>query len=215
MPQKRQTRHVSVQHRAAQKYRLLGYEVEENPRDALLPEFMEGITPDILARSKLDNVVVEIKERLNLKGSNNLVEMAQRISEHPDWRFELIVLPDERDQARSTIVSDNYDNLLKKVELAANAHLPEVAFIYLANVMVGRGRDLANRRNLKTKGKTDRDVFSDLSFRGVLPETMIEECLSVISTKDEVAHAFDDTVKPSYADLRRLLQLCRRLEELS
>lgn len=96
MAQRRQSTDSVAQHRVAQKYRLLGYEVEENPDSALLPEFMRGVRPDILARSKLDNVVVEVKEGSALKGSNDIVGIARRISEHPEWRFELVVLPAEK-----------------------------------------------------------------------------------------------------------------------
>lgn len=215
MSQRRQSTEAAAQHRVAQKYRLLGYEVEENPEAALLPEFMGGVRPDILARSKLDNVVVEVKERSALKGSNDLVGIAQRISEHPEWRFELVVLPDKRDQARSSIISTNYDNLLEKIELATNVHLPEIAFIYLANILVGQGHDLAKTHNVRVKGKTDRDLFLDLNFKGVLPEETTQECLSILSMRNELAHTFDQSVKPSDKDLKHLLQLCRRLEELS
>lgn len=105
--------------------------------------------------------------------------------------------------------------MLEKTELATNANLPEVAYIYLANIMVGQGHDLAERHNVKVKGKTDRDLFLDLNFKGVLPGEMTQECLSVLSTRNELARIFDETVKPSDKDLKRLLQLCRHLEELS
>jgi uncharacterized protein YutE (UPF0331/DUF86 family) len=215
MSQRRKSVDATAQHRVAQKYRLLGYEVEENPETALLPEFMRGVSPDILARSQFDNVVVEVKERSALKGSNDLVGIAQRISERPEWRFELVVLPTKRDQARSAIISTNYDDLLEKIQIAANVRLPEIAYIYLANIMVGQGHDLAKRHNVRVKGKTDRDLFLDLNFKGVLPEEMTQDCLSVLSMRNELAHIFDEAVKPSDKDLTNLLQLCRHLEELS
>lgn len=215
MAQKRQTTDAAAQHRVAQKYRLLGYAVEENPEAALLPEFMRGVSPDIVARSELDNVVVEVKERPALKGSNDLVGIAQRISEHPEWRFELVVLPAKSSQARSSVITTNYDKLLEKTVLAANVHLPEIAYIYLTNIMVGQGQNLAKRHDVKVKSKTDRELFLDLSFRGVLPEEITQECLSVLSMRNELAHNFDEAVKPSDKDLKYLLQLCRHLEELS
>ena len=112
MSQRRQGTEAAAQRRVAQKYRLLGYEVEENPEAAHLPEFMEDLHPDIVARSKFDNVVVEVKEKSALKGSNDLVGIAQQISSHPDWRFELVVLPPKEDQARATAITTNFDALL-------------------------------------------------------------------------------------------------------
>lgn len=215
MSQKRQSADAAAQHRVAQKYRLLGYEVEENPDAALLPEFMRGIHPDILARSKLDNVVVEVKERSALKGSNDLIGIAQRISDHPEWRLELVVLQAKSDQARSSVISTNYDKLLEKAQIATNVRLPEIAYIYLANIMVGQSHTVAKKHNVRLRGKTDRDLFLDLSFRGVLPEEVTQECLSVLSMRNELAHTFDEAVKPSDKDLRHLLQLCGDLEEFT
>ena len=42
----------SAQKRVARKYKSLGYEVIENPGPDLLPDFMRGVVPDIVARSK-------------------------------------------------------------------------------------------------------------------------------------------------------------------
>lgn len=215
MPQRRQNVGMAAQRRVAQKYRLLGYEVEENPGADLLPEFMQSVRPDILARSKFDNVVVEVKERSALKGSNDLVGIAERISGHPEWRFELVVLRDEREQTSSSFVTTNYDGLLERIQIATSAHLPDMAYIYLASVLVAQAHDLARKHNINSKDKTDEGLFSDLSFRGVLPDILTEKCLSVISTRDNLAQTFDEAVKPSDRDLRHLLQLCRELEELT
>jgi hypothetical protein len=214
MSQRRRSIEEAAQHRVAQNYRLLGYEVEENPESALLPDFMRGVRPDILARSKFDNVVVEVKERSALTGSNDLVGIAQKVADHPEWRFELVVIPAENDQAGSSIVTTNYDRLLEQAQKATSAGLPEMAYIYLASIMVVQGRELAKRHNVRVKGKTDRDLILDLNFKGVLPEEITNDCLSIISMRDELVHIFDTVVKPSDKELSHLLQLCRRLEEL-
>lgn len=72
---------VAAPYRVARKYRLLGYEVEENPEAELLPEFMQGVRPGILAQSKFDNVVVgepvdNVSDRLHLPGSPALLRQA-------------------------------------------------------------------------------------------------------------------------------------------
>ena len=113
------------------------------------------------------------------------------------------------------MISTNYDSLLEKAQTASNVRLPEMAYIYLASIMIGQGHDLAGRHGIKVKSKGDRDIFSTLSFKGVLPEEITRDCLSVISARDELVHAFDKVVQPSDKHLRHLLQRCKQLEELS
>lgn len=213
MAQPRQNMNILAQQRIARKYKLLGYEVLENPEADRLPEFMRGVTPDIVAQSKSDNVVIEVKQHSSLKGSNDLIGIAQRVSDHPGWRFELVVL-DEDEQMRSARPAMDHDSLLKKVQLATSARLPDMAYAYLTDVLVTVARDLAGQYNVKFKDKSDRSLFADLSFKGVLPEALAEECLSALSTRNNLLHRLDDNGTPSEADLQRLLRLCEQLKGL-
>jgi hypothetical protein len=92
----------STQRRVTRKYKTLGYEVLENPGPDLLPDFMQGVAPDIIARSSSDNVVIEVKGHASLKGSNDLVGIAERVSGHPDWRFELVVVDEAGDSVSAS-----------------------------------------------------------------------------------------------------------------
>ena len=213
MAQARQNTGILAQQRIARKYRLLGYDVLENPEADRLPEFMRGVTPDIVAQSKSDNVVIEVKRHSSLQGSNDLVGIAERVSGHPEWRFELVVLDDD-EQTRPVRPAMDYDSLLKKVQLATSAHLPDMAYAYLADIMVAIARDLASQYNVNFKDKSDRNLFADLGFKGILPEALTVDCLSVLSTRNNLLHALDDGEGPSEADLQRLLQLCEQLKEL-
>ena len=82
-------------------------------------------------------------------------------------------------------------------------------------ILVNQGHDLATKHNIRATGKADRDLFLDLSFKGVLPEEITQSCLSVLSKRNDLAHRFNETVKPSKKELRNLVQLCRNLEELT
>jgi hypothetical protein len=90
-------------------------------------------------------------------------------------------VPAKQNQAGSAMISTNYDSLLEKAQTASNVRLPEMAYIYLASIMIGQGHDLAGRHGIKVKSKGDREIFSTLSFKGVLPEEITRDCLSGIS----------------------------------
>lgn len=200
-----------AQQRVARKYRLLGYDVQENPQADVLPEFMRGANPDIVAQSKSDNVVIEVKRRSSLKGSNDLVGIAERVSNRPGWRFELVIL-DEEDRTWSADPATDYDSLLQKVQAATRARLPDMAYAYLTYILSAAARDLARKYKVKPEDKTDRSLFTDLGFKGILPETLTQECLSVLSIRDSLVHT-PSGGGPSEADLKRLLHLCGQLRE--
>ena len=83
---------------AARQYRKLGYDVVECPSGDQLPPFLRGLSPDLIATSEADRVVLEIKRAADLKGSNELKELAAAVDQHTGWRFELIALgPSPRD----------------------------------------------------------------------------------------------------------------------
>jgi len=200
----------SAQRRIARKYKTLGYEVLENPGPDLLPDFMRGVAPDIVARSSSDNVVIEVKQHASLKGSNDLVGIAERVSGHPDWRFKLVVV-DEAENIKSNSDED-YKKLLEKVNIATSYQLFDMAFVYLVNVLVRTAHDLAKKSGIPTT-KADRSLFLDLGFKGVLPNDLLELCLDALSTRNNLVHALDRT-SPSADDVQSLLRLYEVLKQL-
>src|SRR5215469_8061361 len=84
--------HLRAQRVIVHEYRKLGYNVIQSPKGKKLPEFLAGLSPDIIATKGDDRVVIEIKRADTLKGSNDLTELAARVAEMPNWRFELHTL---------------------------------------------------------------------------------------------------------------------------
>ena len=145
-----------AQRRVARQYKALGYDVLEQPASELLPAFMQGVRPDIVARSTSDNVVIEVKTPASLKGSNNFVGIAERVSHHPDWRFELVVLGEEERLDRSEA---DHERLLATVRVAVEAGQTEVAYAFLVDVVVETARHLAGVHGIRPGGKSDRGWF--------------------------------------------------------
>jgi hypothetical protein len=213
MTQADQNVEVRAQKKIARKYKILGYDVLENPDPRLLPEFMRGITPDIIARSKSDNVVIEVKNYASLKGSNDLISIAERVSGQPEWRFELVVL-DENNEDQLAASGVEYERLLEEVRIATNVQLFDMAYVYLVNVLMKATRDLAGKYNIKYHGKTDRNLLIDLGFKGVLPKDLLQQCLSALSRRNKLAHARGELDNPSADDLNDLLWLYEQLQQL-
>ncbi len=212
MPQTNYPTELAAQKRLASRYKSLGYDVQENPGPDRLPDFMHGAAPDIVARSLSDNVVIKIKRHASLKGSNDIVGIAERISVHPDWRFELVVIKDER--ADGAASEKNYQILLDKVHAATSNRLFDVAYIYLVTILVQMARDLWRKNNAALSEKGDRSLFIDMGFKGILPDRLVEQCLSALSMRVNLATDHTAAASLSETEVQGLLRLCDEVRGL-
>jgi hypothetical protein len=57
---------------------------------------LQGFTPDLIATRDDDHVVLEIKCRDELKGSNEFVALATAVNQQVGWRLELLHLASRR-----------------------------------------------------------------------------------------------------------------------
>jgi len=198
--------------RIARKYRSLGYEVLEQPGPDLLPAFLRDVAPDLIARNGSDNVVIEVKRNASLKGSNDLVRIAALVSDQPDWRVELVALDDNDDMDQDADADIDLDGVTAKVAAALKAGLPDVAYVYLAGIVVRAARDLAEIHRIRSDNKSDHDLFADLALRGIIPPALLQQCLDMLAARDGFVRAFDDDgAQTPEAALQDFLYLCEQL----
>jgi hypothetical protein len=76
---------LKTRRNAARKYRKLGYSAAERPAAGDMPAFLHGFAPDLVATSEDDKVVLEIKRAADLKGSNEIKELAAVIDRQAGW----------------------------------------------------------------------------------------------------------------------------------
>ena len=82
--------------RVAQQYRDEGYEVTLDPTGDVMPSFLTGFHPDLIARRGKEGVVAEVThKRIELAENPRLTVMADQINQQPGWRLDVIVLEHE------------------------------------------------------------------------------------------------------------------------
>ena len=64
----------------ARRYERDGYRVTVPEGGGDFPAFLQGFTPDLIAESERDRVVIELKRSNTVPGSNELREIAERVS---------------------------------------------------------------------------------------------------------------------------------------
>lgn len=76
----------------AEEYRFKGYDVQIEPPDPDIPEFLGNYRPDLIARRGEENLVIELKSLVSREDRDHFRELAQRIEKEPGWRFVLIAV---------------------------------------------------------------------------------------------------------------------------
>ncbi|AWN51691.1 hypothetical protein [Methylobacterium sp. 17Sr1-1] len=209
-PKSDRSAEIRAQKRIARQYRSLGYDVVERPEPRQLPDFMRDTAPDLVAHSATDNVVVEIKRHATLKGSNDLVGLAERVSGRPDWRFELIVLADEDGPPPS-----DHGPLIAKARAAAEAGLLDVACLSLLPILAAILRGVARAYGVRLADAPARRLVEELSFRGVLPEPLVDQCLAALAVGDRLTQDGSGSEPPSRVEFEALAQACDTLRHLA
>lgn len=77
--------------KVAREYEQQGYQVVRRPEQAELPDFLAGLTPDLIAYGTEENVVVEVRSRATLSGAEDLTPLASAVNAVPGWRLDLVV----------------------------------------------------------------------------------------------------------------------------
>jgi hypothetical protein len=86
------SREMEVVEQLRRTYVSRGYDFIAQPRGKDVPNFLSNQYPDAIARSKTDNVVLEIKSSYSESDKSTLVRfLASEVPKHKGWRFELVI----------------------------------------------------------------------------------------------------------------------------
>ena len=148
----------------ARRYKRDGYRVTMPARGETVPTFLEGFTPDLIAESDHDRVVVEIKQSHALRGSNDIQEVAERVSRQPGWRFELVTVPSIEGVSRPA--AERMEFIANRVRQAMNVGLTDMAYTYAWSFIEALLNELAVRRRLKARQMPIMHVGRELVVQG-------------------------------------------------
>lgn len=194
----------------ARRYERDGYRVTVPRQGMDLPAFLQGFTPDLIAESERDRVIVEVTRSDAVRGSNNLVDIAERVSREPGWRFELVTLP-SFEQA-SALAAERLDLVEDRARQVMDTGHSDVAFVYALGALEALLKNLAARHGLRVANAPFMQVVRNLVSNGVISRDVFDEY--------EKAHRAwgiwlssspDKMPPPSVEDVEGLLALLRHL----
>ena len=195
----------------ARRYERDGYRVTMPRQGGSPPAFLAGFTPDLIAESEHDRVVIEVKRSDAVRGSNNLVEIAERVSREPGWRFELVTIPSvEQSTASTTVRMAPIEDRARQVMSAGHS---DVAFVYVSAVLDTLLQDLALKYGLSVTKAPVAQTARDLVSRGIISREIYDELEQARSVRNRIVHAQSEKRElPQVADVEALLALAKHLQ---
>jgi hypothetical protein len=197
---------------SAREYRKRGYVVIEDPNSEQLPQFLQGFTPDLIATRDDDRVVLEIKGRDELKGSNEFVALATVVNQQVGWPLELIHLA-SRGPAVVGPDKANLDRLVARSLAAREAGLQDAALIYALSVLEELIRDIGAQHRIKVRQLSTRAIVHDLVFLGVVGEEAADVLDRAWEQRERIMRGVSAEAYPDVGAIAELIDAGREVQE--
>jgi REase_AHJR-like len=190
----------------AAEYRKQGYHVTKPAASGVVPVFLRGCQPDLIAERDDDKVVIEVKRSNVLRGNNDLVELAERVAASPGWRLEVVALRGE-EQAPDLAVPDWLNSMLRRRGSDGNEVFQ---CIYLVEVMEYLIRSIALRNNFRVRDKSSHRIAAELVYDGIIDQELLDRIGAVNSWRDALMHR-KDVPRPAADQVAEIESVCRDL----
>jgi uncharacterized protein YutE (UPF0331/DUF86 family) len=196
----------------ASEYRAKGYEVHVHPDRSHLPSFLVGFSPDMIALSPQDKVVIQIKTAQAFD-PEQVQKLAEFVEGQPLWRYEvaLVNLPAAPDvpAEEELAAEDQVTQLIANAELLADQNQIEAAALLAWSAVEAILRRRARSDAPELERQSSARVLKHLYSLGRIQRDLYETLSRLMEFRNAVAHGFAPRVNaPSLpqviTDIRRL-----------
>ena len=189
----------------ARDFRSQGYSVEVYPNTKRLKE-LGNYVPDLVANKEGETVIVEVKRRSKVQGDNELESIATLISHLPGWRFDLVVIENEKELESIDYIS----NQIRDAELLYSNGKKDAAILLLGAAAEGATRHLARSFGLAETSVNASSMAKRLYSLGRLTKKEYEQFTSFSRARNSLAHGVKSR-KPSARQVVGFASIIREL----
>jgi hypothetical protein len=192
----------------ARRYRNRGYKVIVDPRAEELPTFLHGFKPDIVAQKDDDRVVVEVKTQPKLKGSNEIVSLAERVAAETAWRFELVVTnsPTNETPLAPSEIARLTTKLLSEAELLFRAGLRDAAIVYSFSVVEALLQEIARKYGKSGDEDSSSKLLMKLVYEGLIDHDLFQDLQKFQEERNRIVHKGDSSPTISEGDIVKIVE---------
>jgi uncharacterized protein YutE (UPF0331/DUF86 family) len=175
-----------------EEYSQKGYRVFSNGDYINIPNFLKNYSPDIIAMSEEDKVVIEVRTKYSLSKSNNLENLANLINQQKGWRFELIMVnsKETEDNEREDLSINEIMNMLNEAErLLDNKHV-KASFILTWSSIEAIVRNKLKSEKINSDINNPIKMIKNLYTFGLVSRDEYEFLHTQFKLRNSVVHGF-------------------------
>jgi hypothetical protein len=195
----------------ATEYARKGYSVTLPQSADDTPQFLRelGYMPDLIARSKNETLVIEVKSRETSATLASLSNVADRVNAKPGWQFVLVFT-----NPRGTFVEsqrstpEKVARLLEKSRVMgyeSQAHV-EAAFLFAWSALEAALRSLPTHEITGRVASAPSTLIRNAAIDGLLARGDVRALQLLFKIRNSLLHAGDE-VPPARSDVDRLLRI--------
>lgn len=198
----------------ASRYRAKGYKVIERPAPEAIPSFLDGITPDLVATTDSDYVIVEVKSSPAVE-SDRIVRIADAVAANPPWRFELVsanpVSAPDVPVFADLASSEHVQRFLEDAEMLLHQNHPEAAALITWSAIEAILRRRAITAGVDLERQSSSRLLTELFGMGEIERPLYDKLLRLMEFRNAVAHGFRPRVTvPDIAEIVKDARLLQR-----
>lgn len=198
----------------ASEYRARGYEVHLYPDRRHLPDFLIGFAPDMIALSKEDKVIIQVKSAREFD-AEQVQKLAAFVENQPPWRYvvALVNLPTAPDvpTAGELATEAEVGRLIANAELLATQNQVEAAALIAWSAVETILRRLTREAAPELERQSSARVLKHLYALGRVQPEIYDTLSRLLTFRNAIAHGF--TPKAGAPDLAAAITDIRRLHD--
>lgn len=191
-----------------------GFSVALEPPPSQLPSWLRSFQPDLVARHGDEGVVVEVKSRKELHGSDYLDELVRVVEARPGWRLQLDVSNPRQTQPEEEEIAPLSQPRIEE-HLEASRQLLRLGLNEAALVNSWAALEGAARRVLSDAGteppRSTRGLLRALWINGYLDPSARDHLDQISVARNNATHGVEAAQERDPSDYETLYRITREL----
>lgn len=198
----------------AKDYENNGYVVLINPSQSQLPSFLKGFQPDIVAKRKDENVLIEVKTSADRSDLKQFESLTLELAKKKNWRFEVVFTnPKTKSislENHNSLSDQAINNRIDEINKLININSFEAAFLLSWATIEAVLRQKINEERTETVEKNTFSVIKTMFSLGLLNQHDYKLLQQFNHNRNYLIHGFNQPI-----DKKIILDILQLINNLS
>ncbi|PKA10623.1 hypothetical protein CH372_18450 [Leptospira meyeri] len=183
-------------HELAKEYTKKGYKVYLEPNNKDLPKFLKDTNyrPDLIVKSKKENLVIEVKSSKSLSELNKFKDIPNLFKNKKNWEF-LLVVTNPKNPVSQKLESNSFqeETIVKsfeKIQILRNntENFDDVISLYLWSILESILRFGLSKNNYTSNTQNFKSILRDSHIHGLISKRDFSILFDFQSLRNKLSH---------------------------